>query len=74
VLTGCYNSSGNTHANIQVAEYEAQPHIPYVFIMLEVYTYQQAPAALYTMLYLLIGSFILEMIFRLSRRTGKINL
>jgi amino acid transporter len=35
-----------------------------LFVLLEIYTYQQAPLAVYTMFLLLIGSFILEKSFR----------
>lgn len=38
-----------------------------LFILLEIYTYKQSPAAVYTMILLLIGSFIAEKIYRKLR-------
>ncbi len=38
-----------------------------LFILLEIYTFQQTPLAVYVMLILLLGSFIFERVFRLCR-------
>lgn len=38
-----------------------------MFVLLEIYTFQQSPLAVYTMISLLVASFIIEMIFRRLR-------
>lgn len=40
-----------------------------MFCILEIYTYQKSPAAVYTMLCLLIGSFLIENIYRSSQKS-----
>lgn len=35
-----------------------------LFVILEIYTYQQSPSAIYTMIFLLIGSFITERLYK----------
>jgi len=41
-----------------------------LFVVLEIYTYQHSATAVYTMIGLLIGSFLLEKLFRFSRKVS----
>jgi drug/metabolite transporter (DMT)-like permease len=44
-----------------------------LFFTLEVYSYQHAPMAVYTMIILLIGCFVFEMIYRAQSRAAQIK-